>query len=636
MRRRGRVGHALREPHAARRRDVLGRARRPLARQRPAHRAPLLHRLPRLPRAARRRRARAGAAAAARAGAARGQARRRSSRATACPRRCTSAPRCCATRCSTVRERLAAVRAALALRKLDPDDPALDEQTFGDWLRAHGQSPAAIDGALEPDRAADAQPARRRRVARRGGEGLPHRPARRERRRRHRRLDRAAAAAARRRGDGRARARGRAASCSARRSRAVRRRAAGSSCSSTTAPTRPTRSSSPCRTRPSAKLVPPGVVDADALEALGASPIVNLHVHYDRRVLDEPFAAGVGTPVQWRLRPHRLVGRRRGPAGRRLALGRRRRDRRARRGAARALPAALERLLPGRARRDGARLHRDARAARDLPRRARQPPPAAGHAHVACPASTSPARGPTPAGPRRWRARSAAASPPPRAALDDLAAGRIGTTELAGGARRMTVTVTSLPAAAAHEALDRARAHLLSLQHPRRLVEGRARDERDDRRRGSLPAPLPRPRRRRRDRGDGALDPLASSATTAPGRPSTAAPATSRPRSRPTSRSGSPATRPTPRTCGAPPSSSATAAASSARACSRACGSRCSRSGRWDGGAGDPARADPAAAAARRSRSTRSAAGRGRRSWRSRSSRRCGRRRRCRSASTSC
>jgi squalene-associated FAD-dependent desaturase len=30
-----------------------------------------------------------------------------------------------------------------------------------------------------------------------------------------------------------------------------------------------------------------------------SSPIVNLHVVYDRRVLDEPFAAGVGTPVQY-------------------------------------------------------------------------------------------------------------------------------------------------------------------------------------------------------------------------------------------------------------------------------------------------------------------------------------------------
>ena len=32
---------------------------------------------------------------------------------------------------------------------------------------------------------------------------------------------------------------------------------------------------------------------------LGSSPIVNLHVVYDRPVCDEPFAAGVGTPVQY-------------------------------------------------------------------------------------------------------------------------------------------------------------------------------------------------------------------------------------------------------------------------------------------------------------------------------------------------
>ena len=38
---------------------------------------------------------------------------------------------------------------------------------------------------------------------------------------------------------------------------------------------------------------------ARGAEALGSSPIVNLHVLYDRAVLDVPFAAGVGTPVQY-------------------------------------------------------------------------------------------------------------------------------------------------------------------------------------------------------------------------------------------------------------------------------------------------------------------------------------------------
>jgi squalene-associated FAD-dependent desaturase len=38
---------------------------------------------------------------------------------------------------------------------------------------------------------------------------------------------------------------------------------------------------------------------ARRLTALGSSPIVNLHVVYDRTVCEEPFAAGVGTPVQY-------------------------------------------------------------------------------------------------------------------------------------------------------------------------------------------------------------------------------------------------------------------------------------------------------------------------------------------------
>jgi squalene-associated FAD-dependent desaturase len=41
-------------------------------------------------------------------------------------------------------ERATAGRAALAMRRLDPADAALDEQTFGSWLAAHGQSPASV------------------------------------------------------------------------------------------------------------------------------------------------------------------------------------------------------------------------------------------------------------------------------------------------------------------------------------------------------------------------------------------------------------------------------------------------------------------------------------------------------------
>jgi uncharacterized protein with NAD-binding domain and iron-sulfur cluster len=35
------------------------------------------------------------------------------------------------------------------------------------------------------------------------------------------------------------------------------------------------------------------------VDGLGDSPIVNLHVHYDRRVLDEPLAAALDSPVQF-------------------------------------------------------------------------------------------------------------------------------------------------------------------------------------------------------------------------------------------------------------------------------------------------------------------------------------------------
>jgi squalene-associated FAD-dependent desaturase len=46
-------------------------------------------------------------------------------------------------RALTVRERLGAARAARALGRLDPRAPQLDRQTLGEWLAAHGQGPRA-------------------------------------------------------------------------------------------------------------------------------------------------------------------------------------------------------------------------------------------------------------------------------------------------------------------------------------------------------------------------------------------------------------------------------------------------------------------------------------------------------------
>jgi squalene-associated FAD-dependent desaturase len=40
-------------------------------------------------------------------------------------------------------------------------------------------------------------------------------------------------------------------------------------------------------------------LDPSVAERLGSSPIINLHVIYDRRVLEQPFAAGIDSPVQW-------------------------------------------------------------------------------------------------------------------------------------------------------------------------------------------------------------------------------------------------------------------------------------------------------------------------------------------------
>lgn len=44
---------------------------------------------------------------------------------------------------------------------------------------------------------------------------------------------------------------------------------------------------------------PAGVAGADRWDDLGASPIVNVHVVYDRQVTSLPFAAAVDSPVQW-------------------------------------------------------------------------------------------------------------------------------------------------------------------------------------------------------------------------------------------------------------------------------------------------------------------------------------------------
>lgn len=198
----------------------------------------------------------------------------------------------------SLRERLSAIRAALAMRRLDPDDPSLDDRTFGDWLRAKGQSPRAIASLwdliclptvnLPADEASLAAAAK---VFRTGlldtadacDVGVPAVPL----------------------------------------SELHAEPAAGTLVEagaqvSTSAPVRSIqRVGEQLRLQLEdstldadavvvavphtavAKLVPDGAVDVDALDRLGTSPIVNVHVHYDRPVLDEPFAAALDSPLQW-------------------------------------------------------------------------------------------------------------------------------------------------------------------------------------------------------------------------------------------------------------------------------------------------------------------------------------------------
>ncbi|HEU5388077.1 MAG TPA: hydroxysqualene dehydroxylase HpnE [Streptosporangiaceae bacterium] len=60
-----------------------------------------------------------------------------------------------------------------------------------------------------------------------------------------------------------------------------------------------------------APLMPPGALPEQTVAAwsgLGASPIVNVHVIYDRPVMDLPFAAAIDSPVQWVFDRTRISG----------------------------------------------------------------------------------------------------------------------------------------------------------------------------------------------------------------------------------------------------------------------------------------------------------------------------------------
>ncbi len=193
------------------------------------------------------------------------------------------------------RERLSALLTGRALQALDPDDPRLDEQTFGSWLEARGQSANAIEAlwnliALPTLNlpAGQASLGAAVKVFRTGvldsasgsDIGIPSvcfrelhaEPARRT-------LEQAG---------GRVLTSARVSSVSDALELSLEEGAVEADAVILAVPH-----------EAAAAILPPEAVDRAALAGLGSSPIVNLHVHYDRTVLDEPLAAALGSPLQW-------------------------------------------------------------------------------------------------------------------------------------------------------------------------------------------------------------------------------------------------------------------------------------------------------------------------------------------------
>lgn len=197
-------------------------------------------------------------------------------------------------------ERAGVGRAALALGRLDPDDPALDDTDFGSWLARHGQSPRTIEalwdlvgvatlnatapnsslalaakvfktGLLSDPGAADI-----------GWASVPLGDI-------HDTLSRKALDAAGVRTELRTKA---SALTRGDDGRWVVDTGAERIEADTVVLAVPQRETY--------DLLPEGALDApEKLLEIGSSPILNVHVVYDRKVLRRPFFTALGSPVQW-------------------------------------------------------------------------------------------------------------------------------------------------------------------------------------------------------------------------------------------------------------------------------------------------------------------------------------------------
>jgi len=197
------------------------------------------------------------------------------------------------------RDRIGIARAVRPLSKLDLADPALDRRTFGSWLKEHGQSPAAVDAlwnlivlptvnlpATEASLALSAKVFQTGLLesADAGDIGYAAVPLQ------HLHGDMGTEALERAGVDVRTRTR----------VDRVEPRGDGFAVTWNGDGVDADVVVLSVPHDDAADLLPAGALQqASELGYLGASPIVNLHVVYDRAVTDLPFAAGHHTPVQW-------------------------------------------------------------------------------------------------------------------------------------------------------------------------------------------------------------------------------------------------------------------------------------------------------------------------------------------------
>jgi squalene-associated FAD-dependent desaturase len=209
-------------------------------------------------------------------------------------------------------DRARAVRAALALRRVRPDDPAADAVSFGSWLAARGQRPVAVERLWElltvaalNARAAEASLALAATVVRRG---LLAQPAAAD-------IGWSAVPLSRLHAEPAV--------------RELRRLGAEVRCGAVVEAVRPTGAGFCVETRSGpvladavvlavpndavGDLLPAGALaDPQSPARLGTAAILNVHVVYDRPVTRLPFLAAVDSPVQWVFDRTRSSGLQRG------------------------------------------------------------------------------------------------------------------------------------------------------------------------------------------------------------------------------------------------------------------------------------------------------------------------------------